>query len=172
MTPSNFALSVLQHTPVWVWGLLAGLAALGLRQSRPHDVSPLRATLLPLAMLLLALAGVLGTFASPGALLAWAATAVAVAAAWTGRAAPAARWLPAEQRFRLPGSWLPMGLMLGIFATKYAVGVGIALHPELTRSAGFALGVSALYGLFSGIFAARALALHRLRGRPLQGQPA
>ena len=60
MTPSNFALSIVQHTPVWVWGLLAGLAALGLRQSRPHDVSPLRATLLPLAMLVLALAGVLG----------------------------------------------------------------------------------------------------------------
>ena len=172
MTPSNFALSVLQHTPVWVWGLLALLIALGLRQRRTHDLSPARATLPPLAMLLLALAGVLGTFASPGALLAWAATAVAVAAAWTGRAAPAARWLPAEQRFRLPGSWLPLGLMMGIFATKFAVGVGLALHPELARSAGFALGISALYGVFSGSFAARALALHRLRGRAAQAQPA
>lgn len=167
MPSPNFALSVLQHTPVWVWGLLALLVALGLRQSRPHDVSPARATLLPLAMLVLALAGVLGSFGSAVALLAWATVTVAVAAAWTGRAASAARWLPDERRFRQPGSWLPLGLMMGIFATKYAVGVGIALHPALSRSPVFALAVSALYGLFSGIFAARALALHRLRSRTM-----
>lgn len=170
MPSPNFALSVLQHTPVWVWGLLALLIALGLRQRRTHDLSPARATLPPLAMLLLALAGVLGTFGSAAALLAWAAVTVGVAAAWTGRAAPNARWLPAEQRFRLPGSWLPLGLMMGIFITKFAVGVGIALHPALARSTAFALGVSALYGMFSGIFAARALALQRLRGRAMRVQ--
>ena len=172
MPSQTFALSVLQHTPVWVWGVLALLIALGLRQSRPHDITPARATLLPLGMLLLALAGVLGSFGSAGALLAWAAAALAVAVAGAGRAAPGARWLPAEERFHQPGSWTPMALMIAIFVTKFAVGVSIALHPALARSTLFALCVGALYGLFSGAFAARALALHRLRGRSLQAQPA
>lgn len=167
-----FALSVLHYTPVWVWGVLALLIALGLRQARPHVISPLRATLLPLAMLLLALAGVLGSFASAGALAAWAAAMLAVVALRGPRAAAGAQWLPAERRFRQRGSWLPMALMMGIFATKFAVGATLALHPALARSSVFALGIAALYGLFSGVFAARALALHRLRGKALQAQPA
>ena len=172
MPSQTFALSVLQHTPVWVWGVLALLIALGWRQSRPHEISPARATLLPLAMLLLALAGVLSSFGSTVALLAWAAAALVVAMAGAGQAARGARWLPAEGRFRQPGSWTPMALMMAIFVTKFAVGVGIALHPALARSTLFALGISALYGLCSGAFAARALALHRLRGRALPAQVA
>lgn len=172
MPSQNFALSVLQHTPYWVWGVLGLLVALGWRQSRPHDISPARATLLPLAMLLLALAGVLGTFASAGALLAWIAATLIVAVAGTGPSVRGARWLPAEGRFHQPGSWTPMALMMGIFATKFAVGVSLVLHPELARAQAFALGVGAVYGAFSGAFAARGLALGRLRGTAQQAQPA
>lgn len=172
MTSLLFFWTVLQHTPSWVWAVFALLVLLGLKQSRPSQVGPTRATLLPVAMLLLALAGVLGAFASAAALLAWAAATVAVATLRAEPAARGARWSPADGRFHLPGSWTPMALMMGIFATKFAVGVGLALHPELARSAGFALGISALYGVFSGSFAARALALHRLRGRAAQAQPA
>lgn len=53
-------------------------------------------------------------------------------------------------------------LMMGIFFTKYSVGVTLVLHPEFGRQALFALGISALYGAFTGIFIGRAIRLWRL----------
>jgi hypothetical protein len=40
--------------------------------------------------------------------------------------------------------------------------VSLALHPELRQAAVFALGTSLAYGVFSGVFAGRALVLWRL----------
>ena len=37
--------------------------------------------------------------------------------------------------FALPGSWMPMALILGIFLTKYAVGVELAMQPDLVPNA-------------------------------------
>jgi hypothetical protein len=64
--------------------------------------------------------------------------------------------------FHVPGSWVPLVLMVGIFASKYVVGVALNLHPELMHEATFTLGFSALNGAFSGVFAARAIRLWRL----------
>ena len=52
--------------------------------------------------------------------------------------------------------------MMGIFTTKYAVGVALSLHPALEHDTLVALGISTLYGVFSGSFIARALRLWRL----------
>jgi len=57
-------------------------------------------------------------------------------------------------------------LMMGLFLIKYAVGVALALHPELRRQAAFGLAVPLLYGAFSGVFAARALRMWRLSSAP------
>ena len=62
----------------------------------------------------------------------------------------------------MPGSWLPMGVILAIFMTKYAVGVTLSMQPSLAHSDAFTLSVSLLYGLFSGFFAGRAIRLWRL----------
>src|SRR5439155_15157054 len=51
-------LQIVQHTPVWVWGLLAGLVALGVSQARDREVSLARITILPLVMLALSFSGV------------------------------------------------------------------------------------------------------------------
>lgn len=64
--------------------------------------------------------------------------------------------------FQVPGSWVPLALMVGIFANKYVVGVTLNMHPEVAHEAIFTLGFSALYGAFSGVFAARAARLWRL----------
>ena len=97
------------------------------------------------------------------ALAAWAAAALLVGVA-TLRLAPAstAQYNPQARSFSLPGSGVPLALMMGIFCTKYALGVTLALQPALAREAAFALGLSALYGAFSGVFAARAARLWRL----------
>ena len=52
--------------------------------------------------------------------------------------------------------------MMGIFFTKYAVGVSLSVAPALALSASFALPVGAAYGAMSGIFLGRALRLWRL----------
>ncbi len=65
------------------------------------------------------------------------------------------------QLMRVPGSWLPMVLFISIFLIKFAVGAALSLRSELAQQLSFALSVSALYGLLSGIFAARAM--HALR---------
>ena len=163
MALSNFTLGILQHTPVWVWPLLAALMALGVMQAFARTVALRRITLLPVAMLALSLWGVASVFGSGPALVAWALGGLA-AAAWSLRrgAAAGARWSAAEQAFRLPGSWVPLMLILGIFCTKFGVGVSLALHPQLRATPDFAIGVSLAYGAFSGIFAGRAAALWRI----------
>ena len=64
-------------------------------------------------------------------------------------------------------SWKPrrrewVVLFMGIFFTKYAVGVSIGMQPALVHNMNFALAVSVSYGAFSGIFLARATVLWRL----------
>lgn len=163
MSSPNFFLSILQHTPTWVWALLAGLVALGGSQAVARTVTLRRTRWLPLSMGALSLWGVAAAFGTAAALAAWAIGGV-VAALWVQRrgSAGGARWSAANQSFRLPGSWVPLALILGIFGVKFGVGMNLALHPELRQTALFALGASLSYGVFSGIFAGRALVLWRL----------
>nr|WP_145545143.1 DUF6622 family protein [Variovorax boronicumulans] len=164
-------IQILTHTPAWVYALFALLAWMGSRQLRDGSTHLLRATAMPVAMVALAIYGVASAFGrSEAGWLALAGWGLAAAAALTLVARlplhPAVRYDAASRRFFLPGSGVPLALMMGIFATKYAVGVLLAMHPELAHQGGFATGVSTLYGLFSGIFAGRALRLWRLALRP------
>jgi hypothetical protein len=163
MPPTDFLLAIVQHAPVWVWPLLATLLTLGLWQAFPRKVALRRAMLLPVAMLALSLWGVVSVFGSGLALAAWALGGLA-AASWNmhGGSPRGVRWSAAEQAFRLPGSWVPLMLILGIFCTRFGVGMSLALHPELRGASGFALIASLGYGIFSGLFAGRALGLWRL----------
>ena len=123
-----------------------------------------RVTALPVAMTALSVYGVWSAFAgTPLAALAWALALLAVCALATLLApATSARYHPESRSFSLPGSAVPLALMMGIFFTKYAVGVALVMHPGLAQEPGVALAISALYGAFSGGFVARALRLWRL----------
>jgi hypothetical protein len=66
------------------------------------------------------------------------------------------------REFNVPGSWLPMGLMMAMFCAKYVSGVSLTLHPELRQQSGFVLCFAAFYGAMSGIFLGRAVRLWRL----------
>jgi hypothetical protein len=154
---------ILTHTPRWVWILLIALLWLGLSQAVARSASLKRITLLPLVMTGLSLSGTVSAFgADPLLLLVWCAAAAVALLLVPQALSPATRYDPATRRFSLPGSWTPLALILGIFLTKYTVGVATALHPELTQYPGFSLGVSALYGAFSGVFVARTARLWRL----------
>jgi hypothetical protein len=156
---------ILSNTPLWVWGLLAALLALGLAQVRPRRIRLRRALALPSAMTILSLLGTVSSFGLvPPVILAW--IAATGAAAWLALRRP----LPALTRydsvsgiFDLPGSWVPLALILGIFSIKYAVGAALAIQPALAVHASFASGIAALYGGMSGIFIGRAGRLWRMR---------
>ena len=161
-------IDIVQHTPVWVWGLLAMLIALGLAQARDREMSLTRATVLPLVMIALSLSGVFSAFGHfPAALGSWAA---GVGAALVfGRhvtVAHGATWSSRTGNLSVPGSWLPLALTVGLFSLKYVAGVSLALHPWLATDTAFASLISLGYGLFSGLFLARGLSLRNLARRP------
>jgi len=158
---------ILASTPPWVFALFALLLWLGGRQLVAHQVNLRRATMLPFAMTALSIYGLLSVFShQPVALLGWAVAALMAGLFVLQQALPdSARYDAAQRRLHLAGTAVPLALMMGIFFTKYAVSVQIAMHPSLPNDRVFALCVGALYGAFSGIFAARGLRLWRLARR-------
>ena len=153
---------IIAHTPIYVWILLAFLASRGIAASRDSEVPLRRLAILPAVMAVLSLQDMHSRFGLDGLpVVLWLAGAVAGAfAAWriTPPALPGSMPGTVLQR----GSWLPLALMMTIFATKYTVAVACAVRPELAGDATFSGAVCALYGVFNGLFAGRAL-----RGLPL-----
>jgi hypothetical protein len=156
--------AIVENTPHWVWALFIGLVVLGYSQTRPRDMTVLRVTLLPLAMLGLSAPGVLSSFGHfPMAIGGWAAgVGAALTLARRLIAVRAASWSPETGTLHVPGSWLPLALMVGLFSLKYFAGVKLAMHPTLATDALFAGLISFAYGSFSGLFMARAMSLRAL----------
>ena len=157
-------LQILVHTPLWVWGLLAALLALGLWQRLDRKVHWAQLLILPLALLALGLWSMASGFvAQPVAALLW--LGAIAAATVVGLRLPrpaAARWLVDEARLFLPGSWLPLMLIVAIFSLRYAAGVGQGLHPEWRTAASVQWPLALVFGALSGIFLGRALGLMQL----------
>lgn len=150
---------ILAHTPLWVFGLFFGLVYLGYQQSRTRLVSRNRLIVLPVAMLAWSLYSVWSTFDTHvTAIVAWACAWGAVVALGLARSPLQGASCDADaKQFTVPGSWMPLGLMMGIFFFKYAVAVVHATSPGVLGTATAVVAVAGAYGLFSGMFAARAL---------------
>ena len=149
---------IIRHTPAYVWAILLALVALGLMQWRDHTVTRARLAAAPIG---------LGAFSLWGATMAFD-TQPAVFAAWLagiGLAIAANRWLrwPREVRptadggFALRASPWPLIVMMTVFSLRYAVAVALAFHHDWAAHAGFSLPIALVYGVVSGLFAARAL---------------
>lgn len=124
---------IIQSTPHWVWGLLVTQLWLGLKQAQPNCVGLSRATLMPLAMVGLSVYGTVSVFeVQPGVLLAWLIAAAGLATfVLTGSQPRSAHYDTATRTLHQIGSWTPLVLMMGLFATTYAVGVATSLQPAL-----------------------------------------
>lgn len=154
-------LEILRHTPAWVWLLLGGLVALGLSQMRTRAVHPLRLVILPLVLLALGLWSMApGFVAHPVVALAWL-KALVLAAALGRRlpVAPGVQWQAATKRLELPGSAVPLLLILAIFSLRYASGVAMALEPAWRTQLSVQLTLAIVFGALSGLLAGRTLAL-------------
>jgi hypothetical protein len=161
-------MQILQHIPVWVFALLIGLIALGLVQTRTRHIRKQRLLGINIALTVFTLVGVVQQWRlTPWlalSLLSWAAMGLLVAWVFGQGAAPAGAAYDLEtRRFTVPGSWLPLALFMTIFACKFAVGMTTAMAPDLLDSLSAAIGVSALYGLLSGVLNAKAWRLLKLQ---------
>lgn len=150
---------ILTHTPLWVFGLFFGLVYLGYLQSRTRRVLRGRLIVLPVAMLAWSLYSVWSTFdAHLTALAAWASAWVAVVAVALVRVPSRRASYDVEARqFTVTGSWVPLALMLGIFFFKCAVAFFHATNSGMLGTTTAVVVVAGTYGLFSGMFMARAL---------------
>lgn len=150
---------IILNTPLWVWALLAFLLYRGAIASTDREVALKKTLIVPLVMLVLSVQSTVSAFGlsavtAPVWLLCFAAGA-GLAWRWFDRAGS----IPQPQRGTvwLRGSWQPMMLMMGIFLTKYAVGVLLALQPYRAQQTPFVAAICALYGGFSGIFIGKML---------------
>ena len=115
---------MIAHIPHWVFAVLALLLALGLMQARTRLVAPALIRAVAFGLLAYSLWGVVGSFGLHAAVVtAWLAG-IGVSAV-PGRSAFAPRGMSfdaATSKVRVPGSWLPLVLLMGIFGLKFGVG--------------------------------------------------
>ena len=153
-------IEILNHTPTWVYALLAALLLLGWSQTKMRAVPVWRTALMPAAMLGLAGYGVISAFGASvqvvGVWLGGVALAPVIAAALLRPTAGLA-YDPRTQCMTLPGSWVPMALILLIFCVRYVVNVALAVAPDLRVEPSFLMPVCLVYGVMSGIFLARVI---------------
>jgi hypothetical protein len=158
---------ILSHTPIWVFGVLCLLLVFGGMQRFTRSVSVKRAIIVPLAMCLWSLSLLMSRLAdSPAfsaAVLSWCgAVALSVLLSWLIAYPHGLLLEDAGRRVRVPGSFVPLLLMLLIFCARFISAVMLVREPAWRDALSFALGFSVLYGLISGVFLARALGVWRL----------
>jgi len=161
-------MQILQHIPLWVFGLLLGLIALGLVQTRTRRIRAQRMLGVNIALTIFTLVGVTQQWLNTPwlvlALLSWVSACLLVTWALGQGAAPmGASFDPETRHYTVPGSWLPLALFMTIFACKFVVGFLNATEPALLQGLDVAMGISAIYGLFSGVLNGRAWRVLRLR---------
>lgn len=161
------AQQVLTHTPYWVWGILVLLVGLGLRMMKPRQVSARQLAMLPLVMTVYSLVSLYASFgAQPILLPAWGSgVAMALGLGYWLINPRGVQYDSTTQMFTLPGSVLPMLLMLAIFAVKFVTGFAAAQVPMLLADPQFVGMMSLVSGLLSGGFLIRCLVARELLGR-------
>lgn len=153
-------MGILHNTPYWVWGVFALLLVLGLMQTRKRNVSRFLVFLLPLIMIPLSFFAIASSFGiTPLPIITWlAGIAAAFAAnAFLFQAPGGVRYDASLGKFEIPGSWIPLLLMMTIFLARFVIGFTRAVNPALVGTNMFAGIVAAVLGFCSGLFAARAL---------------
>jgi predicted dienelactone hydrolase len=150
---------ILMYTPHWVFGLLAALVILGLWQTRTRTVSLPVAFILPTYMLITSFTGVLS---HAGATL-------LVVASWLIAATISTsvslvvmdkhkmKYALNTHKLLIQGSWWPLLIILGIFITRFALGVATGMELAIIHHPYFPMIVAFVLGSWSGFFIARSI---------------
>ena len=145
------------------WGLRVVLRAPCVRPHVNQNTHLTRhsALLLPAGMIALSLAGIESSFGLRLVPLASYAIALSIAAL-VGYALfrdKGVEYDASTAKFFVPGSWVPLGVIMVIFFAKYAHGVLQGLKADFITAPIFIVSLAAIYGLLSGYFTARAFNL-------------
>jgi multisubunit Na+/H+ antiporter MnhC subunit len=159
----SFIAAVVVHTPIWVWVLFAYLLSRGLGALREREIRPGRALIVPIVFLVWGLAGLIE---SRGLGFDLALFAVGLAAGFVGGRAIAALTPPPRLALdagamTLPGSPIPLALILVSFAIKYVAAVALALNAGSPAHAEIASASALVGGFFAGLFWGRSLTQFR-----------
>lgn len=164
---------ILQHIPPWVFLILAALLWLGLSARKDRLIRWRVPVIVPIAMTLMALTTLLGQYGATEllvpALLAW--LSVCVLTGWQLAQRPLSLAFSYDMeaaKFQIPGSNVPLAMYMGIFAFKFLVGFMTGMHMPIVNDLQFVLVISAIYGMFSGVFLSSAWRLIALRRATLQ----
>jgi len=163
---------ILQHIPVWVFMILAGLLLLGLSARKDRMIRWRVPIIVPVALTIMAITSLLAQYGATDllwpALGAWAGVCALVAWRFANRPLPETFQYDLESaKFQLPGSYVPLAMYMGIFAFKFMVGFMSGMRMPIVNELLFVLGISGVYGLFSGLFFSNAWRLKTLRHKTI-----
>lgn len=158
---------MIAHIPGWVFAVFVLLLALGVWMSRPRAFSPSGAVVMAVVFPIYSLYGVISSFGIAAVpVVSW--TAALLVSILLGEPvfgpAKLAR-VSGTAKAQVPGSWLPLGLMMGIFVVKFAIGSVRGSHSPVGGQAWFAPAVCFALGALSGGFVSRALTIRRFLAR-------
>jgi hypothetical protein len=154
---------ILSHTPVWVWVLLAFIVSRGVTALHAREIAPRLALIVPVIFLLWGLSGLLnsrGLGLDVTLFVVWLAIG-GIGGAVLARLTPTPQLLPATGLLVMPGSAVPLVLILAAFVVKYALAVAITTASDATEHAEMVSIGACVGGLFAGLFWGRTLALLR-----------
>jgi hypothetical protein len=152
---------ILSRTPTWVYVLFVALVALGLWQVRTRTFSLARLLVLPTAMIAFALYGLLSLFGDRAQALApWLVALIATTLLLMAAQFPRGVTL-ADGKFTVPGSWIPLAVIMLIFFLRYAITVAVQMNPALREDTTLEVVAGLMYGLSSGFFLGRTLSIVR-----------
>lgn len=159
--------SIIAHTPLWAWAVLAGLLVLGFAGTRPRKAGIAGIVIFPMVLLVLSLANLV----SNG--LAF----TALAGLGVGGLLGAAAGLTLERRYAptplgrgrllLRGEWTTLVVVLAVFANRYVSAVLRAMDPALAASDGFGLVTAGVSAFFAFLLLTRIVVRLRLALTPI-----
>ncbi|MEQ9859713.1 DUF6622 family protein [Pectobacterium cacticida] len=153
-------LTILRHTPYWVWIVLGYLIYAGIKASQPRQQSLARMLVVPAVFMVWGVSAIfhtpLITFATVGGFLLTLIVGVGIGWIW-GNSSGA--YLPQSRVFQRNGSWWPLALMLLTFCSRFYFSVQLARFPALAHDPAFCLLSGAASGITAGIFSGVSLRL-------------
>jgi len=160
---------LISNTPIWVFAIFFTLLVLGFIQSKERIVKVKTIFILPLVMITFSFFGVFSVFGiSILTMSLWILGLVITLIIGLKLAYPKfVSFSVQSNKLTIPGSWVPLFLMMAIFFTKYFVGFAVARELPLVNEGIFVVLLSLVYGAFSGIFLSRSYVMFKTSKVPV-----
>lgn len=156
--------NILTGTPLWVWGLLIFLIALGINALKDREMGVIRLFLLPLIFLFLGGSDVINKLAFPlwGAISMLAGLMIGIGVGWLlWRTTPRLKIKEGTDLIIRPGTPLTLIFILIAFVIKFTLIVFLSVKPDLKHAFDFNLLFGLLNGFTDGVFWGGTLNLYR-----------